>query len=224
MQIALGTPVGAFFYNAYYSSTTPFGGYVSTAGTGVTFPATLDPTGATGISVSLATSHYVLVAQYAQDYDAPTAFVYANQAAALAAMNALIAADPTQYYWTAYPAPTAYFRTFSYPTRTLNSVFQVSTAQDAQVSYPVDISVTSVLLATTQGTVSLQIADDAAFTTNVKTLCSGTAAVGGVASITNVNTATLTGIVPAGKYAKITTANTAGTPSFTGRQGQEVLL
>lgn len=108
--------------------------------------------------------------------------------------------------------------------RSLNSAFQASTTQDAIVSYTIDISVTSLLLAGTQGTLTLQYADDSGFTTNVKTVSGGTNSTGGVLNVTNVSTVSVNGVIPAGKYIKIVTANTIGTPTFTYRSGQEVLL
>lgn len=119
-----------------------------------------------------------------------------------------------------YVPPT---RVFTVATRTLNTAYQLSTTQDTHVAYEVDIAITS-LLATTQGTVFLDYADNSTFTTNLVTISSGTSAIGGVLSITNTGTVTLSGIIPAGKYMRIRTANTAGTPTITYRTGQEVQI
>lgn len=115
-------------------------------------------------------------------------------------------------------------RSYATPTRTLNTAYQVSTTQDAHVSYAIDISVTSVLLAGTQGTVFLEYADNSAMTTNLVTVSSGTSSTGGVLNVTNISTAGVIGIVPAGKFVRLRTANTTGTPTFTFRSAQEVLL
>lgn len=106
-------------------------------------------------------------------------------------------------------------------TPTLNSAAQLSSTQEVECFYPVNISVTSVLLATSQGTAELKYADDSGFTTNVVLVTSGTQAVGGVASLTNIGTVMLSGKVPVGKYRKIITTTNSGTVSFTALQGQE---
>lgn len=119
-------------------------------------------------------------------------------------------------------------RTFNYPTRSLNTAFQVSTTQDSQVSYGVNISATLSLTTGQTGTVVLEYADDSGFTTNVKTVQSsvngnsGTLALG--LGLGQSVTATVTGMVPAGKYVRVRTVNTTGTPSFTLTTAQEVLI
>lgn len=119
-------------------------------------------------------------------------------------------------------------RAFANPSRTLNSAFQISTARDAQVSYSVDISTALTLSGGQSGTVFVEYADDSGFTTNVVEIGrfvngnTGTLALG--LAITQVNTATVAGIVPAGKYVRLRTANTTGTPTFTFRSSQEVLI
>lgn len=119
-------------------------------------------------------------------------------------------------------------RSFSNPSRSLNSAFQPSTAMDTFGSYSVSIASSLSLTGGQQGSTILEIADDAAFTTNVKT----------VAQITNGNTGTLTlglntvqtsggnlvGVIPAGKYARLRTVNTTGTPTNTSVVAQEVQL
>lgn len=119
-------------------------------------------------------------------------------------------------------------RTFNNPTRSLNSAFQISTTQDSLVSYSVDIASTISLTSGQTGTVYLRYADDSGHTTNVKEVArfvngnSGTLTIG--LNLTQSNTGTLTGMIPAGKYGKIVTENTSGTPTFTYRSAQEVLL
>lgn len=124
--------------------------------------------------------------------------------------------------------PSAPTRTFNNPTRSLNTSYQVSTTQDAVVNVSVDVSCALTLAGGQTGTVFLEYADDSGMTTNLKE-CSrfvngntGTLTVG--LNITQNATGTLTGVVPAGKYVRIRTANTAGTPTFTFRSAQEVLL
>lgn len=125
-------------------------------------------------------------------------------------------------------APLIQARSFANPTRTLNSAFQISSTRDAMVSYTVDIGATISLTSGQAGTVTLQYADDSGQTTNVKTVQSsvngntGTLTLG--LNLTQTVTAILAGIIPAGKYVKLVTANTTGSPSFSWRAGQEVLL
>lgn len=121
------------------------------------------------------------------------------------------------------PAGTMPVAAYSYPTPTLNTAVQLSTTRDADVSYNVDVAITS-LLASTTGVVFLEYADNAAMTTNLVTVASGLNAVGGVLNITNTATVALVGRIPAGKYRRIRTQVVSGSPTFTARQGQEVLL
>jgi hypothetical protein len=221
MLISYGTPIQGIIYdghgNYYY-----MGGFCQTPNPPTTFPAVVDPTGASPSYVSAFVASTILVGDATYQFDNMP--VYGTLAQAAAAIGAMVAANSAGYYYVATVALTSSPRTFANPTRSLNTAFQISQGQDAQVCYPVDIAVTSLLLATTQGTVTLQYADNSAFTTNVVTVCSGTNSTGGVANVTNTATVTLTGIIPAGKYVKVVTANTAGSPTFSIRAGQEVLL
>jgi hypothetical protein len=113
---------------------------------------------------------------------------------------------------------------YSNPTRALNTAVQLSTTRDAQVSYAVDVQVSSLLLGAAQGTTTLQYADNAGMSTNLVNVMSGTNRTSGVLNVVNVGTVTLTGRIPAGKYVRILTNVDSGTVSFTSRQGQEVLL
>lgn len=119
-------------------------------------------------------------------------------------------------------------KSFANPTRSLNTAFQVDSTRDAAVSYSVDVACALSLTGGQTGTVYLRYADDSGHTTNVKEVCrfvngnTGTLTIG--LNITQNNTGTLSGIVPGGKYAKLVTENTTGTPSFTYRNAQEVLL
>lgn len=116
----------------------------------------------------------------------------------------------------------------SNPSRSLNSAFQISATRDANVNYTVDIAATLSLTTGQSGTVALKYADDSGMTTNVVTVQSsvngnsGTLAIG--LGLTQTATAALSGIIPAGKYVKLVTTNTTGTPTFTMRAAQEVLL
>lgn len=137
-----------------------------------------------------------------------------------------------QYYrgdktWQTLPTVSA--RSFANPTRALNgTAFQISATRDAAVSYSVDITCALSLSGGQAGTVYLRYADDSGFTTNITEVCrttqsnTGTLTVG--LALSQVATGTLSGIIPAGKYVKLVTANDTGTPTFTYRRAQEVLL
>lgn len=118
-------------------------------------------------------------------------------------------------------------RSQSASSRSLNTVYQVSSTRDSLIMYSIDISCSLTLIGGTTGTVFLEMAPTAAFTT-----------VQEVGRFTNSNSGTLTiglnlvqdlctqlqGYVPAGNYIRIRTSNVTGTPSFTLISGQEVLL
>lgn len=112
--------------------------------------------------------------------------------------------------------------------RSLNSAFQVSTTRNALVVYSVQIQVTASIAGGQNGDVILEIASDSGFTTNVQTL-----AISGVGQTYTLavalqgvqpQTQPVTGFVPAGYYTRLRTVNNVGTPVFTYRSGQEVLL
>lgn len=119
-------------------------------------------------------------------------------------------------------------RTFTNPTRSLNTAFQISSIQDVQVSYAVDVATALSLTSGQTGTVVLEYADDSGFTVNVTKLLDGQSSLTGTLVIglglNPTNTVPLYGTVPAGKYVRLRTVNTTGTPTFTFRYAQEVLL
>lgn len=119
-------------------------------------------------------------------------------------------------------------RSFSYTTRSLNTCFQISASRDASVSYSVDIATSLSLTSGQQGTVYLRVYTNNVCTTGAQELMrfvngqTGTLTVG--LALTQNVTAALNGIVPAGMWAQLVTENNTGTPTFTARPGQEVLL
>lgn len=119
-------------------------------------------------------------------------------------------------------------RSFTFPTRSLNSAFQVSVNRDSVVTYAVDVAATLSLTSGQAGTVTLEYGDDSGITTNVKTVQTAVNGNTGILAIglnlVQTTTVTVTGMVPAGKYVRIRTTNTTGTPTFTYRTAQEVLL
>lgn len=155
------------------------------------------------------------------DYVVSTAVTWAN-------------ASPRSYGITAVdvvrPAAVIPFTALAFdnPARSLNSAFQISATRAASVNYSVDIATTVSLAGGAVGTVFLEYADDSGFTTNVKEVGrmvngnTGTLVVG--LTLNQTATAALSGIIPAAKYARLRTANTTGTPTFTFRSAQEVLL
>lgn len=130
--------------------------------------------------------------------------------------------------WETVEIPNVVSRIFNTPTRSLNTAFQISTTQDAFVSYSVDISCTMSLTSGQTGSVTLQYADDSGFTTNVKTVQSGSNGNTGTLTIglalTQIGTAQLSGMIPSSKYVKLVTTNVTGTPTFTYKSASEVLL
>lgn len=115
-------------------------------------------------------------------------------------------------------------RSFTNPTRSLNTSFQISATQDAIVSYAVDISVAALLLAGTSGRVVLEYANETGFTTGVTTVQQSMNSAGGVLNVATSTTASLTGAIPAGKFVRLRTVNITGTPTYTFQSAQEVLL
>ena len=121
--------------------------------------------------------------------------------------------------------PADILRVYANPTLTLNTARQASTTRDAQVTISVEQATTLSLSGGQTCNAFLEYADDSGFTTNVKEIGrstngnTGTLAIG--LNITQTNTATITGLVPANKYYRIRTTGT-GTQTF--RSAQEVLL
>lgn len=115
-------------------------------------------------------------------------------------------------------------RTFTTPTRALNTAFQISTTKDTLASYSVNITVAALLLAGASGTVTLEYADNSGMTTNLVTVANCTNSTSGVLSITNTNTANLSTIIPAGKFVRLRTTNNVGTPTYAIVAQSEVLL
>lgn len=109
-------------------------------------------------------------------------------------------------------------------TRALNTPFQPNATRPVHVVYSVDISVVSLLLTGTQGTVALQYADNAAMSAGLVTVLTATNSTGGVLNVANIGTATLSGFIPAGKFVRLVTTNNSGTPTFTFRNGQETVF
>lgn len=152
---------------------------------------------------------------------------YVNQSGARSAISLTTTGTGAASYTPAtgvlnIPSPVT--RTYTSPTRTLNAAFQISATRDAMVSYSVDITVAALLLAGTAGRVYLEYANETGFTTGVTVVASGGASIGGVLNVNNLSTANLAGLIPAGKFVRLRTVNTSGTPTYTFQAAQEVLL
>lgn len=119
-------------------------------------------------------------------------------------------------------------RSFGYSTKTLDTCFQVSSTRDAFVSYAVDIATVSTLLSGQIGTVYFELFTNSSCNTGtqeVTRFVNGNTQTVGLSVTMNQNvTGILTGMIPAGLYAKLRTQQNTGSPTFTSRPGQEVLL
>lgn len=117
---------------------------------------------------------------------------------------------------------------FSNPSLAVNTSRQPSTTRDTLVNASVDITSTISLITGQNGKVSLQYADNTGFSTNVVTVQSATNGNTGALTIglnlSQVYTAALTGIIPAGKFYRLVTTNVTGTPTYGTPVIQEVLL
>lgn len=137
--------------------------------------------------------------------------------------NSLPAVNTGDIFWsTVQDAPIQ-----SSATRSLNSAFQVSATQNSSASYSVDITSSLSLSGGTVGTVFLEICATSGFSSGVQTLDqftngqTGTLTIG--LALSQVGTANLTGFIPAGYYARLRTASSTGTATFTYQKGQEVV-
>lgn len=115
-------------------------------------------------------------------------------------------------------------KTFNNPTRALNTSFQISTTRDMSVSYTIPITAVAALLVGARGRVTLSYADDAAQTVNVKTVAVSEYGIGSGLVVTGYGVLELSGIIPVGKYVRLTSANVQGTPSFGSVVSQEVAI
>lgn len=119
-------------------------------------------------------------------------------------------------------------RVVSNPSLAVNTARQASTTRDALVIASVEIDAALSLSGGAKGTVSLQYADNNTFTTNLKTASVGVNGNTGTLTIglntTQAGGGVVVGIVPAGKYYRLFTTNTTGTPTFGTPAIQEVLM
>lgn len=114
---------------------------------------------------------------------------------------------------------------FSTPTfSSATSATQLSSSRNCNVIYTFPTNMTS-LIASQSLTATLQYADDSGFTTNVVTVNSDVQGCSGILSLTLTGRLQVQGIIPAGKYRKVTLSQSGGaTVPTTLSSGQEVLL
>lgn len=191
------------------------------------------PTGATGSSGSTGATgpSGVATATAPITYNSGTQTV-AITAATPSAAGSMSAADKTKL--DAYPSFTA--RSFANaPSVTIQTVAasangnQLSTTQDAHVSYSVTISTTATIGGASTGYAVLEICSTNSATagswlelsrvTNSQTITLAVA----LQSI-QVTGSALVGIVPAGYYRRVRSVQSSGTPTFAYVSGQEVLF
>lgn len=112
-------------------------------------------------------------------------------------------------------------------TRALNTAFQISATRNADARYSVQCTITASITGGQNCDVILEIASDAAFTTNVQTV--GVVGTGQTYTLAialagvQPQTAQVTGWVPAGYYVRLRTVQNTGAPTFAYRGGQEIL-
>lgn len=123
--------------------------------------------------------------------------------------------------------PSVDSRTFNYPSRALNSCFQISSTKDADFHYKVDVASGTLLSGTVTGTVTATSYTNSGCTTGSQVMADGQASQGaalGVLSVSQIASVSIDGALPSGKWIKLTTANTFGTPSFAIRAVQSEII
>lgn len=115
-------------------------------------------------------------------------------------------------------------KTYNYPSRSINSAFQISADKDVYVSYTIPITTVAALLAGSRARVTLQYADNSGMSTNVVTVATCDAGVGSGLVVTGYDYLQVSGIIPAGKYVRLVTQNVLGTPTYGTVVAQEVTI
>lgn len=122
--------------------------------------------------------------------------------------------------------PTILPRSFSTPTFAgSTTATQPSVTRDALVSYGYDATNSITLIAGQTVTATLTYADNAGMTTNPVVVDACMAGNSGLLGLSQINTLQVRGVIPSGKYRRVTFATTGGAaaPSVL-KAGQEVLL
>lgn len=132
---------------------------------------------------------------------------------------------PTSGEWLFNPIG-ATSKSFSSPTRSLNTAFQPSTTLDTVGLYSVSIASSLSLTAGQLGSIVLEYADDSSITVNVKTCATVSNGNTGLLSL-GVSTLQTSGsvvscVIPKSKYARLRVVNTTGSPTTSSIVTQEV--
>lgn len=103
--------------------------------------------------------------------------------------------------------------------------FQISTTQNAEVRYTVQIVTTATIGSGGTGYVALQMSPDNVNWTEIGRITNGQVITLAIA-LNSVQTITgqLSGFIPAGYYVRLLSVNTTGTPTYSYVSGQEVLM
>jgi len=115
-------------------------------------------------------------------------------------------------------------KSFSSPTRVVNTSYRPSTTRDSFVSASATVAVALTLLVGGAGSIILEIASDSGFTTNVAELARTGISGGAGIALAQSNSGQLAGYVPAGYYYRYRTVTTTGAPTFTINAAREVLV
>lgn len=159
---------------------------------------------------------------YNEIYLTPVAKIIMKQTTNSAIASTIFTGSTSQYVrgdgsLATLPTPAA--KTFNYPSRTLNSCFQISSTKDADFHYKVDVTTGLSLTTGAQGTVTATSYTNSGCTTAAQSIVDGTSSQTGTLivglGINQIASIGLDGTLPANKWLKITTANTVGAPTFT---------
>lgn len=105
-------------------------------------------------------------------------------------------------------------RTFSKPSRSLNSAFQMSNSSDVFVLYTVPVTTVAALLVGSRARIILQYADNSGMSTNLVNVHASEFGIGSGLAVTGYGTITLCAVIPKNKYVRLVSSNVLGTPTF----------
>lgn len=115
-------------------------------------------------------------------------------------------------------------RSFSKPSRALNSAFLVNGSRDCFVGYALNVTTVAALLAGARARFTLQYADNAAMSSNLVNVMESEGGTGSGIVVTSYHTLLVAGVIPAGKYVRLLTTNVQGSPTYGNLSTQEVVL
>lgn len=115
-------------------------------------------------------------------------------------------------------------RSFSKPSRALNSAFLVNSARDCFVGYALNVTTNAALLLGARARFTLQYADNAAMSSNLVNVMESEGGTGSGIVVTSYHTLLVAGVIPAGKYVRLLTTNVQGSPTYGTLSTQEVAL